>query len=497
MGQGAYTLDDLEPAPTKGQYKLDDVEGPADTNAPSPPSLWEKANTGLVPGSSLLNFFGNMVPRPPDMHPGETPAQYIERGKTFIDPNHPTLAGIRAGLSGTVSDVANTVSSFTSPVSLALAGTGVAARALPATGKAAMAAKIALRGAEAGAGTTFGLQGVKQAVTADWSSPEGIAQGLQGAGQAALGTAGVLDVAKAPFRQFVGLKSGSVDRFANRINPVIEQGDPVVNPEPVMKAIREVQDLDKKGFAAPKVISDFDNWITNRSKAGVSPEGIDTPGTLNPLEWKDARDFYSAMNDSIDWKNTPDKMQRAVIKVRGALDNELRATAARNGVAGEYDTAMKDYAKSMRLEGFAGPIGKIIGRAVGYTSPVHPWATGHVGAQVGGNISGSMVRSVLEATPEQYTRTLLEAKEGKISPGEADRRISKAGGKVKVKPSPRPPGAEPDIDMEMRGGSADYQPFRPKPTKMSFEDWARDKKIQEAQEKRGAAKKKMEKGGSR
>jgi hypothetical protein len=100
---------------------------------------------------------------------------------------------------------------------------------------------------------------------------------------------------------------------------------------------------------------------------------------------------------------------------------------------------MKDYAKSMRLEGFAGPIGKMVGRAVGYTSPVHPWATGHIGAQVGGNVAGSMVRSVLESTPEQYTRTLLDAKEGKISPGEADRRIAKAGGKVKIKPLPQIP----------------------------------------------------------
>ena len=39
----------------------------------------------------------------------------------------------------------------------------------------------------------------------------------------------------------------------------------------------------------------------------------------------------------------------------------------------------------------------------------------------------------------EYTRILLDAKEGKVAPGEADRRIVQKGGLVRVQPLPKPP----------------------------------------------------------
>ena len=48
-------------------------------------------------------------------------------------------------------------------------------------------------------------------------------------------------------------------------------------------------------------------------------------------------------------------------------------------------------------------------------------------------------QNIVRTSPEAYTRILLDAKEGNLSPGEADRRISKSGGKVRVMPLRRPP----------------------------------------------------------
>lgn len=39
----------------------------------------------------------------------------------------------------------------------------------------------------------------------------------------------------------------------------------------------------------------------------------------------------------------------------------------------------------------------------------------------------------------EYTRILLRAKEGDISPGHADTLIHKLGGRVRIRPIPRPP----------------------------------------------------------
>lgn len=86
-------------------------------------------------------------------------------------------------------------------------------------------------------------------------------------------------------------------------------------------------------------------------------------------------------------------------------------------------------------------VGKVVGGAVGS-------AFGHplIGYSIGGEIGSELINRKLPSiptTPEGYTRTLLEAKEGRLSPGEADRRISKGGGSTKVKRIQPPPEQEP------------------------------------------------------
>lgn len=53
--------------------------------------------------------------------------------------------------------------------------------------------------------------------------------------------------------------------------------------------------------------------------------------------------------------------------------------------------------------------------------------------------SAHKVTSIDRTHPQEYTRILLAAKDGDLPPGEADRRISKLGGKVRTRPLPRPP----------------------------------------------------------
>lgn len=48
-------------------------------------------------------------------------------------------------------------------------------------------------------------------------------------------------------------------------------------------------------------------------------------------------------------------------------------------------------------------------------------------------------RNAHKLPPSEYTRVLLRAKDGELHPGEADRRIIKMGGRVRVQPLPRPP----------------------------------------------------------
>ena len=41
--------------------------------------------------------------------------------------------------------------------------------------------------------------------------------------------------------------------------------------------------------------------------------------------------------------------------------------------------------------------------------------------------------------PEEYTRMILAAKNGEITPGEADRRLRRYGGRTNILPMPKPP----------------------------------------------------------
>ena len=87
--------------------------------------------------------------------------------------------------------------------------------------------------------------------------------------------------------------------------------------------------------------------------------------------------------------------------------------------------------------------GKIIGGTVG-SALGHPLIGYSAGGEAGAELARRIAARRTPPTPPAYTRSVIaqameDAKNGVISPGEADRRITRAGGKVKVKPIPTPP----------------------------------------------------------
>jgi len=185
-------------------------------------------------------------------------------------------------------------------------------------------------------------------------------------------------------------------------------GDAPVAHEPVHAALDKVFDLGDKGFKVPKVAKAYSKWITERQRSGhtePAPSGgrIDT-GPTTPLTFKDARDFYTAFNESIDWDKVPGgkggKMGRAMMNARHELGMQLLKTANEQGMAKEYSQALNDYHRAMGWQTKAGPVGWLAGKMVGYGAGGvmgHPFVGGAIGGKVGPGIAGSMVRSITEA----------------------------------------------------------------------------------------------------
>lgn len=153
---------------------------------------WKWANKGLVSGETIGNTLQTLSPspKPADMQPGETIYQYLRRNQTSLDPDHPYLNAIKAGLSGAAADTMDTLSGFTSPASIALAGAGAAGRVPGAIGKVAKAAQLA------GAGTfaTKGAMDVADVATQPGNaSPDDLQKMFFGGAQLAGGMAGAGD----------------------------------------------------------------------------------------------------------------------------------------------------------------------------------------------------------------------------------------------------------------------------------------------------------------
>jgi hypothetical protein len=177
---------------------------PADNQAAPPPpppaaapqrgiigKAWDFINKGLVSGDTVMNAAGALAPRAADQREGESASDYIHRVRdsapTIEDSQHPTLAGIKKGLAGAVSDTYDTAAGFTSPLSLATIGMGAAGKAPGAAGKVA-------RAMQSVTGAGLAVKGGTDVVDAGLeNTPEAWQKRLSGAAMATGGAAAAVE----------------------------------------------------------------------------------------------------------------------------------------------------------------------------------------------------------------------------------------------------------------------------------------------------------------
>src|ERR1017187_7476890 len=142
----------------------------------------------------------------------------------------------------------------------------------------------------------------------------------------------------------IGIKTRAGAAFDNVETKI---GHHPVDYEPVFKSLDRVHELGEKGYSVPKVVEQFEKWITER-KGGKhldsAPGGgqVDTAASPTmPLTFKDARDFFTSFNEAIDWDKEPggkgSKMNRAVMTSAEALGKQLEKTADRGAESGRSE----------------------------------------------------------------------------------------------------------------------------------------------------------------
>ena len=192
---------------------------------------------------------------------------------------------------------------------------------------------------------------------------------------------------------------------------------------------------------------------------GLADRGIDVS---NPLTFSEARTFLKRANELKYDSNIGQSAKNQLSQFADALDRDISAAAQQGGFGDDYAAMRNEYRRGSKIIRTADKVGPYIGAGLGYE------VGRRMGEPIGGTIIGGMagkalakpvigglVRSVIErdagapslssvprpvpASPAEYTRILLNAKNGDISPGEADRQIVQRGGKVRVNPLPSPP----------------------------------------------------------
>lgn len=166
------------------------------------PSLFQKATSGVVSPASMSRFFT-----------GQMPEQLQSLGQP-VEGESPLRAAFRAGTTGTLGDVSQTASEFTSPVSLSTMALGEIGKIPGAAGKIA-------RGTQTAAGIGFAGQGAAQALQEspeDETQAEAFRRRSAGLGQVAAGLAGGRAAAMGP----EGLMPESASRMMGRSVPTAQ-----------------------------------------------------------------------------------------------------------------------------------------------------------------------------------------------------------------------------------------------------------------------------------
>lgn len=232
---------------------------------------------------------------------------------------------------------------------------------------------------------------------------------------------------------------------------------PVVNVAESAKLTQELADDYMKGGAPlPQPVAEH----MRRVAAG------------EPYNFRELHDQQQLINNALyKDRNVPKSIEPQVKKISGLMSQELQATADANGFGKEWASqageVRQGYKTTRAVQKVAPVAGKVIGGVAGAIAPEMVPVEGagrtlqvagvpvssYFGQKIGGKVgqaAADVTRAVMQRkagppklrplppSPEAYTREILRAKDGEISGGEADRRITKMGGRVKVRPIPQP-----------------------------------------------------------
>lgn len=156
---------------------------------------WDFANTGLVGPDKLRTGLEMAMPgmaiHGRQDNSREALTAEIDSNPSEWDIKHPILGGMRRGALGVSRDTMDTLSSFTSPLSLATFGLGAAGKIPGAVGRIAKVGSTALSGYYAGKGAMDTVEGAAD-IDTHGLTPENTQKTLQGASAMSGGTAGTL-----------------------------------------------------------------------------------------------------------------------------------------------------------------------------------------------------------------------------------------------------------------------------------------------------------------
>lgn len=212
-------------------------EPAAAATSPEKPSLWQKANTGLISPQLITEITRHL--------PGVKAPSEAELGKAAAgDPlKSPLKNALDTFGAGVTKDIASTASSLTSPMSLATAALGPLAKAPGVAGKLA---KLLLTAQ----GITFGTQGAEQ--TAEGASagftPEGTRKMLLGASQMAGAAPAAAEAARGVTSLLPAMSRGerafvAALRPSPKDTPQLRQAYKYAAPELEKANIKELSDL--------------------------------------------------------------------------------------------------------------------------------------------------------------------------------------------------------------------------------------------------------------
>ena len=174
----------------------------------------------------------------------------------------------------------------------------------------------------------------------------------------------------------------------------------------------------------------------------------------NPLTFAEARKFYTDMNSLVYDREFPSQYHGAMKKAVGVLGDDVTNSLPTQRSRDWFNATKKEWSRAERIsqnaQNIGEPIGAALGGMAGYEAGgglagtgLGSVAGGVAGRMVGRPVIGSMVDAVLNRPappPPSFAGTAARtaaimdmAKNGEISPGEADRRIRLLGESTKIK----------------------------------------------------------------